>query len=607
MCGIIGIVSDYQQVSERILQSIKRLEYRGYDSTGMATINNNAFELLKVAGKAKELEASYQKKPITGKIGIGHTRWATHGAPHYDNAHPLIADKVCVVHNGIIENYAALKQYLIEKGATFIGQTDTEVLTNLIAHYYQKTNNHLQAVQQAAQQCHGLYAFVAMFADAPELLFGVKNGLPLAIGFGENEMYLGSDAFALFPLTNKLIYLADGEIAIISAKDTKIMKLDGTSVTKEAKYISIQDAEGKQNFEHYMLKEIYDQPRTLATAFDKYFDLKTKMLNLDNLNIEWEAIKKIHFIACGTSYYAGMCAKYWFEKVCGIEVEVDIASEFRYRSPILHANSLYIFISQSGETADTIAAMKYVHERALKTLAIVNVMESSIANLAENKLSIHSGVEIGVASTKAFTGQLMITALLMLHVAHVTGKISDLELEKHLLNLHEVSGKISEALTLDKKIQKLATEFTKAKGIICMGRGVSYPVALEGALKIKELSYIFSEAFPAGELKHGPIALVDETIPIIVIAPTDEVFEKVSSNVQEVHARGGKIILISDEEGCQKLQHLCYQTVTIPVCNSIISPIISAIPMQLFAYYLALANGCDVDQPRNLAKSVTVE
>ncbi|ETO34920.1 glucosamine--fructose-6-phosphate aminotransferase (isomerizing), partial [Reticulomyxa filosa] len=567
-----------KDVGERVLHSIKRLEYRGYDSAGVATINKTEFSILKLAGKVRDLEINFKKTPLQA-----------------------------VVHNGIIENYADIKQMLISKGYKFDGETDTEVLTKLIHFHLDVGKNPYEATHLAAVEAKGLFAFVAMFLESPNKLIGVKKGLPLAIGIGENEMYFGSDAFALFPFTNKIVYLSDEEIASITPTSYKVYDLNHQEIQKDIKLISIQDAEGKQHFDHYMLKEIYEQPRVIVQCFDKYYDLTTKNLNFNNINIDWNKVNKIFIIACGTSYYAGLIAKNWFEKNCKINVDVDIASEFRLRDTIIDPSSVFIFISQSGETADTLASLKFIKEKGFKTISILNVVESSIGNLSDYILPIHAGMEIGVASTKAFTTQLMVLALLSLDIAHKRGVKNTIDLEKGLLNLHEVSSKVSETLSADDKIKKLSKLLIDSKCFIYIGRGTSYPLSLEGALKIKEISYLPAEGIPAGELKHGSIALIDNNVPVFVIAPYDNAFTKTASNLQEVHARGGKIILLSNHIGCEKLKDFCFKTFEMPECDEYASPLVYCIILQLVAYHFAVLKGCDVDQPRNLAKSVTVE
>ncbi len=607
MCGIIGIVSSYQDVAGRVLHSIQRLEYRGYDSAGIATIDSGSFNLLKLAGKVRDLESMFRKSPTKGKVGIGHTRWATHGTPLYENAHPLVTKDIALVHNGIIENYMDIKQELIGRGYQFYGDTDTEVLANLLQYYIDQGQKLEEAISNSSNRCHGLYAFIVISTLNPNTIIGVKRGLPLAVGIGEDEMYFGSDAYALFPLTNKLIYLNDDEIAHITPTDYKIYNLKGEEVKKEIKLVSIQEASNKQNFEHYMLKEIYEQPTTIARCFNHYYNPATKELLFKSLNFNWNEVSKVYIIACGTSYYSACIAKYWFEQKARINVEVDIASEFRYRNPVLDAKDVFIFISQSGETADTLAALKMIKERGIKSFAVVNVEESSIGNLADFILPICAGSEIGVASTKAFTSQLMVLALLITHASQVKGLMNGIELEKELLELHEASNKISEALNLYKDIKNLAQSISNANNIIYIGRGVSYPVALEGALKVKELSYTPALGMPAGELKHGSIALIDSSTPVCVIAPYDKLFAKTAANLQEAAARGGKIILFSDKLGIEQLKDFCFATIELPKVNDFLVPIIYTIPMQMFAYHFANLRGNDVDQPRNLAKSVTVE
>ncbi|AIF81385.1 glucosamine--fructose-6-phosphate aminotransferase [endosymbiont of Acanthamoeba sp. UWC8] len=607
MCGIIGIVSNYQDVSERVLHSIARLEYRGYDSAGIATIFSNGFNLLKLAGKVKDLKAVFKKNPTRGRIGIGHTRWATHGAPSYENAHPMLTKDIALVHNGIIENYMEIKEELKEQNYEFSGDTDTEVLANLIQSYIDQKQPLDQAIRNAADRCHGLYAFIVISSHDPNTIIGVKKGLPLAVGIGENEMYFGSDAYALFPLTNKLIYLNDNEIATITSREYKVCDMKGNELNKEIKKVSIQEVSGKEEFEHYMLKEIYEQPSAIARCFDHYYDSNKKELLFKAMDFNWNEVKKVYIIACGTSYYAGAVAKYWLEQKTKINVEIDIASEFRYREPVLDTKDVFIFISQSGETADTLAALKMVKEKGIKTFAVVNVEESSMGNLADFVLPICAGSEIGVASTKAFTCQLIVLSLLSLYISYAKGLLSNIEFEKELLKLHETPGKVTETLNLDRNVKTLAENILHLNNIIYIGRGIAYPIALEGALKIKELSYLPALGMPAGELKHGPIALIDNNTPVCVIAPNDKLFAKTASNLQEAYARGGKIILFSDKNGIEQLKNFCFMTIELPEADDFTAPLLYTIPLQMLAYHFAVLKGNDVDQPRNLAKSVTVE
>jgi glucosamine--fructose-6-phosphate aminotransferase (isomerizing) len=602
MCGIVGIASKYQEVGEKLINSLKRLEYRGYDSAGIAVYKDESFSFLKTPGKVKELEKLFQKQPLHGVCGIGHTRWATHGVPSYENSHPMVAERVTIVHNGIIENHQKIKQDLEEKGYSFKGETDTEVLCYLLDDIL-KGHEPLEAIKLLVKKVKGLYSFVFMVKSAPGKIFAVKMGLPLAIGIGDDEMYFGSDAYALFPFTNKLIYLEDGEFSTISPGEFRIFNAKGEPIVKEVKLVSIQDAEGKTDFDHYMLKEIYEQPRVLSQCFNHYYDVLTKSLNFPE--IDFSSFKRINIVACGTSFYAAMVAKYWFERDARISTNIDIASEFRYKDPIIEEDTLFIFISQSGETADTLAALKYVKEKGVKALALVNNVESSIGNLADYTIPVLAGIEVGVASTKAFTNQLMILALLNLRMQ--LERDSSVELDVPLISLHELPNKVTSVLSLAPEIDRIAKTVIHAPMMLYTGRGTSYPIALEGALKIKEVAYIPVEGIAAGELKHGPIALIDASTPVVVIAPDDELFEKTASNLQEIQARGGRIILFSTEERCKELAHLCQHCIEIPSCCQLTSPFLYAVALQLFAYHFGVAKGLDVDKPRNLAKSVTVE
>lgn len=602
MCGIVGIASKHEEVSQKLIDSLKRLEYRGYDSAGIAVCKDGEFLTIKAPGKVNQLEKLLNKQPIHGTSGIGHTRWATHGIPSYENSHPMVAERVVLVHNGIIENHQKIKQNLQQKGYLFKGETDTEVLCNLLDDFI-KNYDPLEAIKLLFEKVKGLYSFVFMVKSMPGKIFAAKMGLPLALGMGDGEMYFGSDAYVLFPFTNKLIYLEDGEFAVISPEDACIFNNKGEPVVKEVKLVSIQDDEGKTDFDHYMLKEIYEQPRVLLQCFNHYYDVLAQSLSFPE--IDFSSFKRINIVACGTSFHAAMVAKYWFERDARIPTNIDIASEFRYKEPIIEEDTLFIFISQSGETADTLAALKYVKGKDVRVVALVNNVESSIGNLADYVVPVLAGIEVGVASTKAFTNQLMILVLLSLRMQVERGCSAKQDVS--LVYLKELPNKVSSVLSLSPVIERVAKNVVDAPMMLCTGRGVSYPIALEGALKIKEVAYIPVEGIAAGELKHGPIALVDVSTPVVVLAPDDELFEKTASNLQEIEARGGRIILLSTEERCKELAHLCQHCIEIPSSCKLTSPFLYAVALQLFAYHFGVAKGLDVDKPRNLAKSVTVE
>lgn len=597
MCGIVGIVSN-KEVSENILQALRRLEYRGYDSAGISTVKNNALHTLRARGKIDQLAKLFTETTLEGQIGIGHTRWATHGAPLVRNAHPHNAAEVSVVHNGIIENYKILKAELIALGVEFLSDTDTEVIPHLINFYLSENLTPLEAVQKTVARLEGAFAIAVIFANYPEVLIGAKKGSPLAVGYGDNENYLGSDAFALANFTNQISYLEENDITVITKDVVEIYDKAGNQVKRTIKKVANIDVEGKGNYRHFMLKEIYEQPKVAAKVFDSYIDFENNELKF-SLPLDVAKIPKITIIACGTSYYAAFVARYWFENFANISVEIEIASEFRYRKINLPSGGVAIFISQSGETADTLAALRFAKSQNQYIISLVNVEESSIARESDYVLNLFAGTEIGVASTKAFTASLCTLASLILFFA----KAANIDITNHINNCQQVPGKIAQMLVLDDSIKELSKNLKNANNILFMGRGVSYAIALEGALKLKELSYIHAEAFAAGELKHGPIALIDENIPVIAIIPPDDLFEKTLSNISEVEARGANVIIISEKS------EIFANYKTIEICNTdpLTQAIIYAIPLQLIAYHTALHKGTDVDQPRNLAKSVTVE
>ncbi len=597
MCGIVGIISK-KNVTERIYQSLSRLEYRGYDSAGIA-VCNGGIDRRRTEGKLKELKAELEKKPLKGLVGIGHTRWATHGLPITKNAHPHSTKKVSIVHNGIIENFLELRAELEKKGYEFTSQTDTEVIPVLITSYLDKGESSFDAFHKAIKRLDGAYAIGAIFADEPEMLMAARKGSPLAIGYGEGEMFIASDAIALAPLTQKIAYLEDGDFAVLTLKTAKIYDIKGNEVKRKAKNSGVSSASvGKGNFKHYMLKEIHEQPTAIGETLNAYYDIIGHKVNLPRVKFNIGKVPKIQIVACGTSYYAAMVGKYWIEAIARIPVDVDVASEFRYRKPVYTKGGLTLLISQSGETADTLAALRHAKENGQYIASIVNVQSSTIARESDLIIPTLAGPEIGVASTKAFTAQL--TCLAVLAVA-LGGNNAEL-----LTQLADAPSRVASILN-DNQYESIAADIAKAKTVLYIGRGTSYPIALEGALKLKELSYIHAEGYGAGELKHGPIALIDKNVPIIVIAPEDEYFPKTASNVREVAARGGKVIVISTKKGCKELADVTHKCIVMPDAPDFITPLIYSLPVQLLAYQTALNLKRDVDQPRNLAKSVTVE
>lgn len=606
MCGIVGIISQKNVVS-RLVDGLKRLEYRGYDSAGIAVLQDHRIERCRAEGKLIHLEEKTQKSGIQGFVGIGHTRWATHGAPNETNAHPHATGMVAVVHNGIIENYQELKAELVKNGAKFVSQTDTEVVPHLITYYLKAGLKPLEAVQKAVARLHGAYALGIIFADAPDILIGARKGSPLAVGYGNGESFLGSDAIALATLTDQVAYLEEGDIAVLTLNAITIYDGNGKAVKREIKTVQIGGAVGKENFPHFMLKEIYEQPQVLGTVLKQYYDSATGAVKLPEFPFDLSRINKVTLIACGTSYYAGFIARYWLEQFARLNVEVEFASEFRYREAVMQQGELALFISQSGETADTLAALRYAKAQGQHCVSIVNVPESTMARESSLVLPIYAGPEIGVASTKAFTAQLMVLACFSIALAQAKGKLSAEEAKKQTYQLAQVPAQIVEILEQDISIQTIAKAVAKARDAIYIGRGTAYGVAMEGALKLKEISYIHAEALAAGELKHGTIALIDRKVPVIAVAPMDNLFEKTASNIEEVVARGGKILLLSDKQGTKRLKKISWKTVTMPETSALTMPMLYAVPVQLLAYHAAVAKGTDVDQPRNLAKSVTVE
>lgn len=607
MCGIVGIIGT-SAVSERLLRSLKKLEYRGYDSAGIATVNDNDIQLRKVVGKIASLEEEINRSPISGETGIGHTRWATHGAPEQRNAHPFKSSGIALVHNGIIENHQKLKYNLISKGYEFESDTDSEVILKLLEHNYKNENDEVKAVKKTFRELEGAFAVAVVFSHNKNLMIGMRKGAPLAVGIGEEEMYLGSDALALSDYTNKIAYLDDGEYAVLTRKSYDVFNQQDKKIEKQVKEVSSEALSAtKGHYEHYMLKEIYDQPRVVAEIFDAYYDANKAEFKFSEYGIDVTKYSRVYIIACGTSYHAALTAKYWIEKFARVPVEVDFASEFRYREPVLSRDSAGILISQSGETADTLAALRHLKQCGVDTIALVNVEESTIAHEARFVLPLHAGFEIGVASTKAFTAQLMVLAQIALEFASKTKNINKAQLKNCLNQLHELPDIMHQVFLLEDKIKEIALQIKHAHNVIYVGRGTGYPAALEGALKFKEISYIHAEGIAAGELKHGHIALIDEKMPVIVIAPHNEGFAKVASNVQEICARRGYVVSFTDLYGEHDLRGMSKHLIKLPATNDLTAPIVYSVPMQMLAYHAALALGNDVDQPRNLAKSVTVE
>ena len=608
MCGIVGILG-HQQVATRLVNSLKRLEYRGYDSAGLATLESGKLERRRAEGKLKNLEALLHTEPLNGFTGIGHTRWATHGKPTVNNAHPHATDRVAVVHNGIIENFHLLREALQKKGITFVTETDTEIVACLVDEQLSQGRAPIDAVRGTLGKLKGAFALGFIFAGHDNLMIGARNGPPLAVGYGRGEMYLGSDAIALGPFTDSVSYLEDGDWVVLTREGAIVYGRDNNAVNRDIlKHAPATSIVDKQNYRHFMAKEIHEQPEVVSHTLAHYIDMSSERVSLPaSLPFDFKDIRRISITACGTASYAGHIAKYWFERFARIPVEIDIASEFRYRETPLRKGDLTIFISQSGETADTLAALRYAKMQGAHTLSVVNVPTSTIARESEIVMPTLAGTEIGVASTKAFTCQLMVLAALSVAVGRAHGELSEVDETKLVRGLVEVPRLMAAALNTELQIEKLAREIAKSTDVLYLGRGTSFPLALEGALKLKEISYIHAEGYAAGELKHGPIALIDENMPVVVIAPYDKVFEKTLSNMQEVAARGGNIILISDARGAAEATVQSLVTITLPDMAATFTPIVYAVPVQLLAYHVAVIMGTDVDQPRNLAKSVTVE
>ena len=606
MCGIIGIISN-KPVSKAIISSLRKLEYRGYDSAGIATLVEGVINEIKSEGRVDNLEKNLAIKNMLGSVGIGHVRWATHGIPNTVNAHPHSSENVSIVHNGIIENSTILKKYLIGKGYIFKSQTDTEVIVHLITEYLKK-DNLKDSIIKMLKQLHGSFALGIIFKDQPDLIVGARRGSPLAVGYGPNENYLGSDSYALKSMTNKISYLNDGEFCILKKDQVEFFDEYGTKVKKKVLKLSTdgQNYE-KGDFKHFMAKEIEEQPITLKNCIKEYVDNINNDINIYNFPWELKKISSITLIGCGTAYHSCLIAKYWFEELTTLDVTIDIASEFRYRNNRFKKDSLYIFVSQSGETADTYAALTLCNQKNMKTCCVVNVIESSIARDANFVLPIHCGPEIGVASTKAFLGQMLVLYILILKLAFLRKDLNKDKYTNKIKDLKVLPKLVKETLLTENKIKSISSTFTDAKGSMFLGRGFSYPIALEGALKLKELAYVHAEGYPAGEMKHGPLALIENGMPVVVLAPRDNYYPKTISNMQEVIARGAKVLLITNKSKDVVISENIWETIEVENTNDDLLPFLLTIPLQKLAYYSALNKGYDIDKPRNLAKSVTVE
>ena len=606
MCGIIGINSN-KPVSSTIINSLKKLEYRGYDSAGIATLSSGLINEVKSEGRVDNLEKNSLVKSMEGTIGIGHVRWATHGLPNSINAHPHSSQNVSVVHNGIIENSTLLKKFLVSKGHKFKSQTDTEVIVHLITENL-KTENIVNSIMKTLKSLHGSFALGIIFKDQPDLIVGARRGSPLAVGYGPNENYLGSDSYALKSMTNKITYLNDGEFCIVKKDHVEFFNEDGIKINKKVLELSSDEEKyDKGDYKHFMAKEIEEQPITLKNGIKEYVDHSNNNINIFNFPWKDKEFSSITLIGCGTAYHSCLMAKYWFEELTSLDVNVDIASEFRYRKNRFKKETLYIFVSQSGETADTYAALDLCKKNGMKTCAVVNVIESSIARDSEFVLPIHCGTEIGVASTKAFLGQILILYILVLKLGLLRGDLNKSLFTQKLNDLKELPKLVEQTLLTDNKIQLVSNTFNEAKGSMFLGRGFSFPIALEGALKLKELSYIHAEGYPAGEMKHGPLALIEEGMPVVVLAPRDNYYKKTISNMQEVIARGAKVLLVTNKSKDEIVSENIWETIEVESTNDDLLPFLLTIPLQKLAYYSALKKGFDIDKPRNLAKSVTVE
>ena len=606
MCGIVGITSS-KEVTSRIIGSLKKLEYRGYDSAGIATISENNINEVKCEGRVNELEKNISQINLSGTIGIGHVRWATHGKPSAVNAHPHSTDNVSVVHNGIIENSTILKKILENKGYKFKSQTDTEVIVHLVTDYLKK-NNLKNTIIKVLKKLHGSFALGIIFKDQPDLIIGARRGSPLAVGYGPDEHYLGSDSYALKSMTNKISYLNDGEFCILKKDEVEFFDTDGVKINKEILNLSKDEQNyEKGQYKYFMAKEIDEQPVTLKNCINEYIDKHNNDINIYNFPWKINDISSVVLIGCGTAYHSCLVSKYWFEQNTNMDVTVDVASEFRYRKIKFKQNTLYIFVSQSGETADTFAALDLCKKNLVKTCAIVNVVESSIARDADLVLPIHCGPEIGVASTKAFLGQMLVLYLLCTKISFEQRSILKKDYKKKIKDLLSLSKSTKETLNVDNKIYNLGKDFANSKGSMFLGRGYSYPIALEGALKLKELAYVHAEGYPAGEMKHGPLALIEDGMPVVVIAPRDEHYKKTISNMQEVISRGAKVLLITSKSTDEIFSENIWEKIEVENVSDELLPFLTTIPLQKLAYYSALDKGFDIDKPRNLAKSVTVE
>ena len=607
MCGIVGIVGR-KRATRDLFHGLKRLEYRGYDSAGICTVDGGQFHRRRAEGKLENLRREIDSDPLPGEIGIAHTRWATHGAPTESNAHPHIAGPVALVHNGIIENFKPLRDELIADGRTFLSETDSEVVAHLVAREIEGGATPEEAVATVLPRLHGAFAIAFLFRDHPDLIIGARMGAPLTVGYGEGENYLGSDALALAPLTQKIAYLEEGDWAVVRHDDIDIFDRENRPVERAIveSGASARPIE-KGNYAHYMQKEIFEQPVVVGDTLSSYVRPFEGRVALPVAEADLEDVERLTIVACGTSFYAGLVAKYWIEQFARVPVDIDVASEFRYRNPVLEPGGLALFISQSGETADTLAALRHAREQGQRIAVVVNVPTSSMAREADLLLPTHAGPEIGVASTKAFTCQLAVLAALAANIARAKGRLSEADEKDIVEHLQEAPAALNAALNHDDEIRAMAHLIAPAPDVLYLGRGADFPMALEGALKLKEISYIHAEGYAAGEMKHGPIALIDNTVPVIVIASSGPLFEKTVSNMQEVRARGGKIVLISDAQGIAAAGEGCMATIEMPVVHPLIAPLVYAVPVQLLAYHVAVLKGTDVDQPRNLAKSVTVE
>jgi glucosamine--fructose-6-phosphate aminotransferase (isomerizing) len=608
MCGIVGILGT-EPVAKSLISALKRLEYRGYDSAGIATVETGGIERLRAPGKLGELERKLNGTSLKGTAGIGHTRWATHGVPNEVNAHPHVAGKVVVVHNGIIENFRPLKEELEAQGALFATQTDTEVVAHLLNQALAQGRSPRDAVQQTLKRLEGAFALAIMFTDEPDLLIGARHGPPLAIGHGEGQMFLGSDAIALAPFTNRVTYLEDGDWAVLTRRSVEIYDIQGREVHRPMTFTQASSLlVDKGNHRHFMAKEIAEQPEVIGHTLAEYVSFAERRIALhQSLPFDFARLDRLTITACGTAYLAGLTAKYWFEKYARLPVDVDIASEFRYREAPLPKGGLALVVSQSGETADTLAALRYCKTQEQHTAAIVNVPESTIARESDIVFRTYAGPEIGVASTKAFTCQLAVLACLAIAAGKSRGAVTEKQEIELIGALNELPRHMNEILKREKLIDEVARKIADARDVLYLGRGINFPIAMEGALKLKEISYIHAEGYAAGELKHGPIALIDETVPVIVIAPRDELYDKTISNMEEVAARGGRIVLITDKAGAKANGGRAFEAIEVPEAHPFIAPMLYAVPVQLLAYHAAVFRGTDVDQPRNLAKSVTVE